>query len=518
MRQKFYPSCSLFNPDAPLSFTLLRPQTMPATAKTQTKVTTSAAAKRSKATKKTDCKKTGCKLFVLDTNVLMHDPTSLFRFEEHDLFVPMMTLEELDNNKKGTTELARNTRQASRMLDEIVSSAPNDIVAGIALDGPSRSMASGRLFLQTEAIDVVLPAALPTARGDNQILAVVMHLAERFAEREVILVSKDINMRIKARALGLAAQDYFNDKVLEDTDLLYTGTRELPADFWDTHGRGMESWKEESHTYYRLTGPLAPDMLINEFVYEPEGDNPLQARVKETNGSSILLETLVDYSHQKNNVWGITARNREQNFALNLLMNPDIDFVTLLGQAGTGKTLLTLAAGLTQVLESKRYAEIIMTRVTVSVGEDIGFLPGTEEEKMAPWMGALEDNLDVLNGTAGEGGDWGRAATRDLIRSRIKIKSLNFMRGRTFLNKYLIIDEAQNLTPKQMKTLITRAGPGTKVVCMGNIAQIDTPYLTEGSSGLTFVVDRFKGWAHSGHVTLQRGERSRLADHAADVL
>ena len=486
---------------------------MPATAKTKTKVTTSAAAKRSKATKKT-----GCKLFVLDTNVLMHDPTSLFRFEEHDLFVPMMTLEELDNNKKGTTELARNTRQASRMLDEIVSSAPEDIVAGIALDGPSRSMASGHLFLQTEAINVVLPAALPTARGDNQILAVVMHLAERHAEREVILVSKDINMRIKARALGLAAQDYFNDKVLEDTDLLYTGTRELPADFWETHGRGMESWKEESHTYYRLTGPLAPDMLINEFVYEPEGDNPLQARVKETNGSSILLETLVDYSHHKNNVWGITARNREQNFALNLLMNPDIDFVTLLGQAGTGKTLLTLAAGLTQVLENKRYAEIIMTRVTVSVGEDIGFLPGTEEETMTPWMGALEDNLDVLNGPAGEGGDWGRAATRDLIRNRIKIKSLNFMRGRTFLNKFLIIDEAQNLTPKQMKTLITRAGPGTKVVCMGNIAQIDTPYLTEGSSGLTFVVDRFKGWAHSGHVTLQRGERSRLADHAADVL
>ena len=486
---------------------------MPATATTKTRASKPAAARRGKATKTSLCN-----LFVLDTNVLMHDPTSLFRFEEHDLYVPIMTLEELDNNKKGTTELARNTRQASRMLDEIVSSAPDGIDTGIALEGPSRGLASGRLFLQTEAIDVALPPALPTARGDNQILAVVMNLAERHAEREVILVSKDINMRIKARALGLAAQDYFNDKVLEDSDLLYSGTRELPADFWETHGRGMESWKEESHTYYRLTGPLAPDMLINEFVYESAGDNPLQAWVKEKDGRSVLLETLVDYSHQKNNVWGITARNREQNFALNLLMNPEIDFVTLLGQAGTGKTLLTLAAGLTQVLESKRYSEIIMTRVTVSVGEDIGFLPGTEEEKMAPWMGALEDNLDVLNGTAGEGGDWGRAAARDLIRSRIKIKSLNFMRGRTFLNKYLIIDEAQNLTPKQMKTLITRAGPGTKVICMGNIAQIDTPYLTEGSSGLTFVVDRFKGWAHSGHVTLQRGERSRLADYAADVL
>jgi PhoH-like ATPase len=192
--------------------------------------------------------------------------------------------------------------------------------------------------------------------------------------------------------------------------------------------------------------------------------------------------------------------------------------VSLIGQAGTGKTLLALAAGLAQTLETKRFSEIIVTRATVPVGEDIGFLPGTEEEKMAPWMGALEDNLEVLNRTDSSAGEWGRAATNDLIRTRIRIKSMNFMRGRTFVNKYLIIDEAQNLTPKQVKTLITRAGPGTKVVCLGNIAQIDTPYLTEGSSGLTYVVDRLKGWGHAGHVTLQRGERSRLADHAAEVL
>lgn len=473
------------------------------------------AAQAKKTTRRRATPKT--KLFVLDTNVLMHDPTSLYRFEEHDIFVPIMTLEELDNNKKGMSEVARNARQASRMMDEIVSSSPEGIEAGIVLTAPSHELATGKLFLQTEAINVVLPAALPTAKGDNQILAVVMHLAEKEPGRSVILVSKDINMRIKARALGLEAQDYFNDKVLEDTDLLYTGTQELPTDFWETHAKGMESWKNDGHTYYRLKGPLTADLLVNEFLYQ-DSDTPLEAWVKERNGRVVVLETLTDYSHHKNNIWGITARNREQNFALNLLMNPEIDFVTLLGQAGTGKTLLTLAAGLTQVLETKRYSEIIMTRVTVPVGEDIGFLPGTEEEKMAPWMGALEDNLDVLNGTTGEGGDWGRAATRDLIRSRIKIKSLNFMRGRTFINKFLIIDEAQNLTPKQMKTLITRAGPGTKVVCLGNIAQIDTPYLTEGSSGLTFAVDRFKGWEHSGHITLQRGERSRLADHAAEVL
>ncbi|WP_126444738.1 PhoH family protein [Sulfuricystis multivorans] len=463
------------------------------------------------------------KLFVLDTNVLMHDPTSLFRFEEHDLFVPMMTLEELDANKKGMSEVARNARQASRMLDEIVTGSEVDIEDGIDLANPSRGLASGRLFLQTEAINGLLPASLPTSRADNQIIAVALHLRQKHPKRPVILVTKDINMRIKARALGLEAQDYFNDKVLEDTDLLYTGSLELPADFWETHAQGLESWKRDGRTYYRISGPLCADLLINEFVWQ-EGPQPLQAWVRTHAGKTVELETLTDYSHGKNAVWGITARNREQNFALNLLMHPDIDFVTLLGQAGTGKTLLTLAAALTQTLEQKRFSEIIITRVTVPVGEDIGFLPGSEEEKMTPWMGALEDNLDVLNKPLDDGdkgnysGDWGRAATMDLIRSRIKIKSLNFMRGRTFLNKFLIIDEAQNLTPKQMKTLITRAGPGTKVVCLGNIAQIDTPYLTEGSSGLTYVVDRFKGWPHAGHITLQRGERSRLADHAAEVL
>ena len=454
------------------------------------------------------------KLFVLDTNVLMHDPTSLFRFDEHDLYLPIATLEELDAHKRGLSDVSRNARQASRFLDEIVTG--EDIKNGLALRTRDGQQSKGRLFLQTEAINGELPSTLASGKTDNQILAVVKHLQDREPQREVVLVSKDINMRIKARALGLPAEDY--DKVLEDADLLYTGVRALPRDFWNSHGKEMESWKKEGHTYYRVRGPLVPKLHVNEFVYDESGERPLYALVKEAQGRVAVLETLRDYTHTKNSVWGITARNREQNFALNLLMNPAIDFVTLLGQAGTGKTLLALAAGLTQVLDEKRYSEIIMTRVTVPLGEDIGFLPGTEEEKMQPWMGALEDNLDILNTSDESGGEWGRAATRDLVRSRIKVKSLNFMRGRTFVNKWLIIDEAQNLTPKQMKTLVTRAGPGTKVVCLGNIAQIDTPYLTEGSSGLTYVVDRMKDWSHAGHVTLARGERSRLADHAADVL
>jgi PhoH-like ATPase len=460
------------------------------------------------------------KLFVLDTNVLLHDPTSLFRFEEHDIYLPMIVLEELDAHKKGMTEVARNARQISRSLDALAASSGGDIAHGLKLDATGQRSAGGCLFFQTTALDYHLPSSLPPGKADNQILGVVQALREQHAPREVVLVSKDINMRVKARALGLPAEDYQSDKVLADDDLLYSGMLVLPVDFWSTHGKSIESWQSGAHTYYRISGPIVPQLLINQFVYfEAPGEPSLYARVSEIRDTTAVLKTLKDYGHAKNAVWGVTTRNREQNFAVNLLMDPDIDFVTLAGTAGTGKTLMALAAGLTQVLDERRYTEIIMTRATVSVGEDIGFLPGTEEEKMGPWMGALDDNLEFLaKGDGGNAGEWGRSATNELIRSRIKIKSMNFMRGRTFMNKYVIIDEAQNLTPKQIKTLITRAGPGTKIICMGNLAQIDTPYLTEGSSGLTFAVDRFKGWAHSGHITLARGERSRLADFASEVL
>ena len=458
------------------------------------------------------------KLFVLDTNVLMHDPTALFRFQEHDVFLPMITLEELDDHKRGMSEVSRHARQVSRSLDELLAGIESSIEQGIPLDRLGHSDATGRLFLQTRVLEAPLPEALPPGKADNRILSVTAALRQVFPERQVVLVSKDINMRIKARSLGLPAEDYFNDQVTDDLNLLYSGSLALPADFWQTHGKDMESWQDGGMTYYRIRGPLVPSMLLNQFVYlEEDGGTPLFAQVREREGDRAVLRMVRDYTQARHAIWGITARNREQNFALNLLLDPDIDFVTLLGQAGTGKTLLALTAGLAQTLDQKRFTEIIMTRATVPVGDDIGYLPGTEEEKMQPWMGALEDNLEVLNrGSAG--GEWGRAAAADLIRSRIRVKSMSFMRGRTFNNKYLIIDEAQNLTPKQMKTLATRAGPGTKVVCLGNIAQIDTPYLTEASSGLTYVVERFKGWKHGGHLTLQRGERSRLADFAAEVL
>ena len=459
------------------------------------------------------------KLFVLDTNVLMHDPMCLFRFEEHDVFLPMVVLEELDNHKKGMTEVARNARQTSRTLDALVSASNESIDQGLALNGTGYIEVSGKLFFQTTPLHFELPSSLPQGKADNQILGVVQALGVLHSPRQVVLVSKDINMRVKARALGLPAEDYQNDKTLEDGDLLYSGSMALAPDFWSKQAKSVESWQAGGQTFYRIGGPVVANMHINQFVYfESPGEPSLYARVTEIRGKTAVMKTLKDFGHIKNAAWGVTSRNREQNFALNMLMDPEIDFVTLTGTAGTGKTLLALASGLIQVLDERRYTEIIVTRATVSVGEDIGFLPGTEEEKMGPWMGALDDNLEVLGKTDTNAGEWGRAATNELIRSKIKIKSLNFMRGRTFLNKFVIIDEAQNLTPKQMKTLITRAGPGTKIVCMGNIAQIDTPYLTEGSSGLTFAVDRFKGWPHGGHITLARGERSRLADFASEVL
>ncbi len=467
-------------------------------------------------------KKAGKRLFVLDTNVLMHDPTALFRFDEHDIYLPMVVLEELDNGKKGLSEVSRNVRQVSRTLDELLLQAGGaaGIEEGIplpAIQSDQAETARGHLFFQTKQLAHPLPSDLPGSKADNEILAIALSLQQSRPDRIVTLVSKDINLRIKATVMGVHAEDYYNDKVLDDVDLLYLGATQVKSDFWQNLNQ-LDSWNEAGQTFYKVTGDIVKEWYPNELIYADDDNQSLEAIVRDIQGDTATISLVTDYRKPAHAVWGITARNREQNFALNLLMDPDIDFVTLLGQAGTGKTLLTLAAALTQVIDDNRYFEIIMTRVTVPVGEDIGFLPGTEEEKMTPWMGALMDNLEVLNKTDASGGEWGQQAGHDLLKNRIKIRSLNFMRGRTFLNRFIVIDEAQNLTSKQMKTLITRAGPGTKIVCLGNIAQIDTPYLSETTSGLTYVVDRFKAWPHSGHITLLRGERSRLADFAAEQL
>ncbi|MGI9211196.1 MAG: PhoH family protein, partial [Methylococcaceae bacterium] len=354
------------------------------------------------------------KLFVLDTNVLLHDPAALFRFHEHDIYIPMVVLEELDHHKKGLSDVARNARQTSRFMDELIQQA--DLAAirsGIELtrlpyadrlDGSC----SGRLRFQVERTDFTLPDSLPGDSRDlpdNAILGTTLALSHLHEDTQVVLVSKDINMRIKASVLGIRAEDFHNDQVLDDIDLLYPGTKALPHDFWSTHSEGMESWMEgHGRSFYKVKGQLVKEWVINQFLYM-EDDSGFEVIVRNKGKGEAVLESVWDYRAAQHSVWGIRARNMEQNFALNALLDPAMDFVTLLGTAGTGKTLLALAAGLHQTIEQKVYREIIMTRETIPLGEDIGFLPGTEEEKMTPWMGALMDNLELLNAQEG-GSSW----------------------------------------------------------------------------------------------------------------
>lgn len=439
---------------------------------------------------------------MLDTTVLMHDPTALFRFQEHDIFLPIAVLRALDAGKKGLSEEARNVRQVSRFLDELLGQAsPEAIESGLALAKTTfHGAAGGQLYFLRQGEPY-------SPHSNDDILATALQLQEHRPDIAVTLVSKDINLRIQAMVQGLNAEDYYSDQVLDDVDLLYTGAVLVKTDQIITQ-------TERELEFLTAPGECYPNLCVT------TEDGRFEGTAREIHPHRALARAVADYRLHGETVWGVHARNPEQNFALNLLLDPEVDFVSLLGVAGTGKTLLALAAGLTQTLEARRYREIVMTRATVPIGEDIGFLPGTEEEKMTPWMGALMDNLEVLGQSEGAEGAtrWGQAATQDVLRSRIKIRSLNFMRGRTFLNRYIIVDEAQNLTAKQLKTLITRAGPGTKIVCLGNVAQIDTPYLTATTSGLTYVVDRFRHWPHAGHLTLQRGERSRLADFASESL
>jgi PhoH-like ATPase len=459
------------------------------------------------------------RLYILDTNVLMHDPTSLFRFEEHDVFLPMMVLEELDAAKKGLTEVSRNVRQVSRFIGDLMNTqGAGKLEDGLELlipQGLELPTAHGRLFFQTHSAKTHPSLLRDGSFADNEILSTALALQQSEQDHEIVLISKDINLRIKAAILNVPAEDYYNDRALDDVDLLYKGVRTEDESFWERYPQ-VDSWNDNGSTYYRIKRIEGDNWFPNQCIVIGDGDG-IEAIVVEASEEFAVFKLVTDYLSGRNSVWGIQARNREQNFALNLLMDPEIDFVTLMGIAGTGKTLLTLAAGLAQTMDEKLYNEIIVTRATVSIGDEIGYLPGTEEEKMTPWMGALTDNIEVLTDSE-EGGEWGRAATNDLLASRIKIRSMSFMRGRTFLSRFVIIDEAQNITPKQMKALVTRAGPGTKMICLGNVGQIDSPYLTETTSGLTFAVDRFKNWSHSAHITLHRGERSRLADFASEAL
>lgn len=477
------------------------------------------------------------RVYVLDTNVLLHDPMSLFRFEEHDVCLPVTVVEEIDNNKKGQSEVARNARHVGRLLYQVISGERAPSTSGLVafpLSGVDKK-ARGNLLIQVDKVRREnMPEGFDPDKADNHILATVCYLRQLSGNDEVILVTKDRMVAVKAKLHDITTQDYENDKVLDDSDMLPTGIRKLPKNFWEKLCE-ITACHTPDGDVYTLSADTLPRALrgvrVNEFLSWEDGPKPFLARLIGRDEKSLTLRTVKKRDSERASVFGITARNHEQSFALELLLDPEIDFVTILGQAGTGKTLLTVAAALEQITEAKRYSELVFTRATVPLDRDIGFLPGTEEEKMNPWMGALDDNLEVLFGNMADSGPEkgdlrGIEDARRQYGRYIKVKSMNYMRGRTFLRKWLVIDEAQNLTPKQMKAIITRAGPGTKVVCLGNVGQIDTPYLTEGSSGLTYAVERFRtgdpalpyGWHRYGHIILSQAVRSELASHAEKVL
>lgn len=452
------------------------------------------------------------KMYVLDTNVLIHDPNALLNFEEHDVIIPMTVLEELDNLKSGKQAVAADCRQAIRNIDKLLGDAvPKDIERGVPIKRAQKAEPLGTLsiLMSTEHVG---SHSLPENLNDNKIINTLAELQKRHKSRDIILVSKDINMRLKARGFGVEAQDYHNDQLLDDIDLLPSGYREFPNSFWDTIEK-VETVQREGVTEHLLKreGELAR-LNINEFVIDEQG---FVGKVVDLQDDKLIMQDLHQDDLMNEEVWGLVPRDLYQAMALNLLLDPDIHLVNLTGSAGSGKTILALAACIEMTVASKQYKRIIATRSTQGLDEDIGFLPGTEAEKMEPWLGAIVDNLEALHED-----DENMTASVDYILSKVPLhfKSMNYIRGRSFQHSLIIIDESQNLTPHQIKTIITRAGNGSKVICLGNLAQIDTPYLSSLSSGLTYMTERFKGFRHGGHIHLQGVPRSILAEYAESNL
>lgn len=448
------------------------------------------------------------KMYVLDTNVLIHDPNALLNFEEHDVIIPMTVLEELDSLKSGKQTVAADCRQAIRNIDNLLGDAsPKDIEKGVPILRGKKADPLGTLsiIMSTEGAG---NHSLPEHLNDNKIINTLAALQARHKSRDIILVSKDINMRLKARGFGVEAQDYHNDQLLDDIDLLPKGYKEFPNSFWDGIAK-VETIQREGVTEHLLKreGELAK-LNINEFVIDEQG---FIGKVVDISEDQLVLKDLHQHDLMNEEVWGLVPRDIYQAMALNLLLDPDIHLVNLTGSAGSGKTILALAACIEMTVASKLYKRIIATRSTQGLDEDIGFLPGTEAEKMEPWLGAIVDNLEALHED-----DENMTASVDYILSKVPLhfKSMNYIRGRSFQHSLIIIDESQNLTPHQIKTIITRAGNGSKVICLGNLAQIDTPYLSPLSSGLTYMTERFKGFRHGGHIHLQGVPRSVLAEFA----
>jgi len=451
--------------------------------------------------------------YVLDTNVLIHDPSAVWNFDEHHLIIPMTVLEELDKLKSGRGALAADARQAIRELDRILADAPPDqIEHGVPIVRNKDEPPLGTLsVLMTDSPQI--REMLPLHLNDNKILNAVAQLKDSKPANEVILVSKDINMRLKARACGISAEDYHTDQLVTDINELHKGYVEYSGSFWDSIQTVETEQTHAGETFHHLQRKqLSHEVYPNQFLLDEAG---FIGRVIEVNGDRIVLRHLDRESMMERETWGLVPRDIYQAMAMDLLLDPNVHLVNLTGAAGSGKTILALAAAIEMTLAGKQFRRIIATRSTQGLDEDIGFLPGTEAEKMEPWLGAITDNLEALHLD-----DENSASSVDYVLSRVPLqfKSLNYIRGRSFQYSLILIDECQNLTPHQMKTIVTRAGTGSKVVCLGNLAQIDTPYLSPTSSGLTYLTERFKYFAHGGNLQLKGVPRSALAAFAEQHL
>ena len=442
-------------------------------------------------------------LYVLDTNVLIHDPNAVLNFEEHAVAIPMTVLEELDQLKSGKHSVAAECRQAIRLIDRLLGDAtPEQVEKGVPIArGKNDPKGTLAILMEPQAASM-----LPEDLNDNKIINQVVALKER-AKRPVVLVTKDINMRLKARACGVASQDYHSDQLVDDIGQLTRGYHHVEGSFWELVDK-VETEQGQGRTWHNVTLKEPKRLYVNEFIHDDQG---FVGWVKGIEGNKIRLLDMHQEPLMHQEAWGLTPRDVYQSLALYALLDPDVHLVSIAGAAGSGKTILALAAAIEQTVATKRYRRIIATRSVQGLDEDIGFLPGTEAEKMEPWLGAITDNLEALHMD-----DENASGSVDYILSRVPLqfKSLNYIRGRSIQQSLLIIDECQNLTPHQMKTIITRAGNGTKVVCLGNLAQIDTPYLSATSSGLTYLTERFKGFKHGVHITLQGVPRSVLAEFA----
>ncbi|ENM5729343.1 PhoH family protein [Vibrio mimicus] len=452
------------------------------------------------------------KLFVLDTNILLHEPLAIYSFKEHDVVIPMTVLEELDRIKDSKRDVARDARVAIRALEHLFHDAtPEEITEGIPLSKQEGATGTISILADYELDETV--KAFTDKEGDNRILNAVLYLQTQRAPRAVVLVTKDINMRLRAKGAGvLYVEDYRTDQLIDDIQYLTKGFQTRPGSFWDSV-EDVASYTLGGKTFHKLDRAPFDPTFLNQYVIDEDSD--FAARVENIDGDKLTLRDLSRDRMMHRKAWGITPKNIYQGMALDALLDPDIDLVILTGAAGSGKTLLAMAAALEQTVERKMFDKIIVTRNTPDIGESIGFLPGTEEEKMMPWLASVTDTLEALHKN-----DHSTDGSLKYIcdKANIQFKSINFMRGRSIQNAFVLLDECQNLTASQIKTIITRCGEGTKIVCSGNLAQIDSHYLTPVTSGLTYMVERFKNFEGSANIHLNGVVRSRLAEFAEENL